>query len=72
MALHPSVWNVAYENESGQRCLYQATWSNKQTAQESLKLFLRNYFNEDGSHKAYPNGKGHYSFSIPYLVCVNT
>ena len=37
-------------------------------AKEKLAQFKRLYFNEDGTGKAYPNGKGFYPFKHPQIV----
>ena len=62
-------YQVIYNAEDGVRsyCLCDMSY---EVAKAYLADFCERYFNKDGSPKAYPNGRGYYSFSNPRIVPV--
>jgi hypothetical protein len=62
-----TVYNVAYDAPDGWR-IYCMCWMDYASAERQLDNFKGLYLNEDGTGKAYPNGKGFYPFSNPRII----
>lgn len=61
-------YNVQYY-QRGQRYLYQAKWSDLETAKKSLAMLLDKYGDvAEGTQKPYPNGKGEYAVESPWII----
>lgn len=62
------MYKVVYDAPDGVRdyCVHKRM--DHDTAVRVLALFKRMYENEDGTPKAYPNGKGYYPFANPRIV----
>jgi hypothetical protein len=64
------MYNIAYHAPDGWR-LYCKCAMSLDEAKRQLANFKRLYLNEDGTGRAYPNGKGFYPFTRPAIVRVS-